>query len=73
MVFGAISGASSTNTITILGIDEADSLQGQVSWVSPVARSLLKAHVGDVVRLATPAGVQTLEVLLVVYPAPSEA
>jgi len=38
-----------------------------------VARSLLKAHVGDVVRLATPAGVQTLEVLLVVYPAPAEA
>ena len=57
-------------TVTILGIDEADSLQGQVSWVSPVARSLLKAHVGDVVRLSTPAGVQTLEVLLVVYPAP---
>jgi transcription elongation factor GreB len=57
-------------TITILGIDEADSLQGQVSWVSPVARSLLKAHVGDVVRLATPSGVQTLEVLSVVYPAP---
>jgi transcription elongation factor GreB len=58
-------------TITILGIDEADSLQGQVSWVSPVARSLLKAHVGDVVRLATPLGVQNLEVLSVVYPAPS--
>ena len=58
-------------TVTILGIDEADSLQGQVSWVSPVARSLLKAHVGDVVRLATPSGVQTLEVLSVIYPAPS--
>jgi transcription elongation factor GreB len=59
-------------TVTILGIDEADSLQGQVSWVSPVARSLLKAHVGDVVRLATPAGVQTLEVLSVAYPTPPE-
>ena len=59
-------------TVTILGIDEADSLKGQVSWVSPVARSLLKAHVGDVVRLATPAGAQTLEVLSVVYPAPPE-
>jgi len=58
-------------TITILGIDEADSLQGQVSWVSPVARSLLKSRVGDEVRLTTPAGVQTLEVLSVVYPAPS--
>ena len=58
-------------TITILGIDEADSLHGQVSWVSPVARSLLKSRVGDEVRLTTPAGVQTLEVLSVVYPAPS--
>ena len=58
-------------TVTILGIDEADSLQGQVSWVSPVARSMLKAHVGDVVRLPTPAGVQSLEVLSVEYPKPS--
>jgi len=54
-----------------LGIDEADSLHGQVSWVSPVARSLLKSRVGDEVRLTTPAGVQTLEVLSVVYPAHS--
>ena len=58
-------------TITILGIDEADSLQGQVSWVSPVARSLLKSRVGDEVRLTTPAGVQTLEVLSVAYPKPN--
>ncbi|NBX54586.1 MAG: transcription elongation factor GreB [Betaproteobacteria bacterium] len=58
-----------TNTITILGIDEADALQGQVSWVSPVARSLLKAQVGDVVRLVSPAGVQELEVIAVTYPA----
>ena len=57
-------------TITILGIDEADSLQGQVSWVSPVARSLLKSRVGDEVRLITPAGLQALEVLSVAYPKP---
>jgi transcription elongation factor GreB len=56
-----------------LGIDEADSLQGQVSWVSPVARCLLKAHVGDVVRLISPAGVQELEVMAVTYPAPEQA
>jgi len=62
-----------TKTITILGIDEADSLQGQVSWVSPVARCLLKAHVGDVVRLISPAGVQELEVMAVTYPAPEQA
>lgn len=57
-------------TITILGIDEADSAQAQVSWVSPIARTLLKAHVGDVARLVTPAGVEEIEVLRVQYPAP---
>ena len=57
-------------TVTILGIDEADSAQGQVSWISPIARALLKAHEGDVVKLATPAGVQEIEVLEVSYPAP---
>ncbi len=55
-------------TITILGIDEADSLNGQVSWVSPIARALLKSKVGDVVRLQTPAGIQDIEVIQVSYP-----
>ena len=55
-------------TITIMGIDEADSLQGQVSWISPIARALLKARVGDEVRLVTPQGVQEIEVLDVRYP-----
>ena len=54
--------------VTILGIDEADSLQGQVSWISPIARALLKARVGDEVRLVTPQGVQEIEVLDVRYP-----
>jgi len=57
-------------TVTILGIDEADTLQGQTSWVSPVARALTKAKVGDEVSLVTPHGVQLLEVLRVEYPAP---
>ena len=56
-------------TITILGIDEADSAQGQVSWISPIARALLKAKEGDVVKLVTPAGAQEVEVLRVSYPA----
>src|SRR5215217_198899 len=43
-------------TVTILGIDEADSAHGQVSWISPIARALLKAREGDVVKLVTPAG-----------------
>lgn len=58
-------------TVTILGVDEADSARGQISWISPVARALLKARVGDVVRLALPGGVQELEVLAVQYPAPA--
>jgi transcription elongation factor GreB len=41
-----------------------------VSWISPIARALLKANAGDVVRLATPVGVQQIEILEVRYPAP---
>jgi transcription elongation factor GreB len=57
-------------TVTILGIDEADSLQGQVSWISPIARTLLKSQVGDVLKLMTPSGVLEIEVLDVQYPQP---
>jgi transcription elongation factor GreB len=55
-------------SLTIVGIDEADSALGQVSWVSPVARVLLKAREGDEVQLPTPGGVRTLEILEVTYP-----
>ena len=58
-------------TVTIMGIDEADSAQGQVSWISPIARALLKSREGDVVKLATPLGIQEIEVLQVSYPAPA--
>ena len=58
-------------TVTIMGIDEADSLQGQVSWVSPIARALLKSREGDQLKLPTPAGVLEIEVLQVTYPAPA--
>ena len=61
----------SETQVTILGIDEVDSAQGQISWVSPVAQALLKASVGDEVRLRTPAGWETLELLEVSYPAPA--
>jgi transcription elongation factor GreB len=57
-------------TITIRGIDEADSGAGEVSWIAPIARVLLRTHVGDTVRLATPAGNRDIEVLAVTYPAP---
>jgi transcription elongation factor GreB len=57
-------------TIRIIGVDEAESAQGEVSWIAPIARALLKARVGDEVRLTTPRGVEVLEVLEVSYPAP---
>jgi len=56
-------------TVTIRGVDEAVSAQGEVSWVSPIARTLLKARQGDVLKLVTPAGAVEIEVILVSYPA----
>ena len=54
-------------TITIAGVDETDSAKGRVSWISPVARALIKAREGDTVFLKTPAGPEELEVLEVSY------
>jgi transcription elongation factor GreB len=53
--------------LSIVGIDEADTTQGYVSWISPVARALLRAREGDTVSVATPAGIEELEVLEVAY------
>ncbi len=58
-------------TVTILGVDEADSAKGQVSWIAPIATALLRAREGDEVKLMTPVGVQEIEVLTVSYPAPA--
>ena len=55
-------------TITIKGIDEADSLHGEISWVAPIARVLLKARVGDELQLMTPGGLEEIEVVEVRYP-----
>ena len=60
-------------TVTITGVDEADNLSGDVSWVSPIARALIKARIGDEVQFATPGGPETLEVLEVRYPEPGGA
>ncbi len=57
-------------TITIKGIDESDSLAGEVSWIAPIARALLKAREGDEVSLVTPGGVEKIEVVEVRYPTP---
>jgi transcription elongation factor GreB len=60
--------AGDERTVTIVGIDEAEPLEGRISWVSPVARSLLKSREGDVVSLPTPEGKQELEVIKIEYP-----
>jgi len=57
-----------TNTVTIVGVDEIDPLQGKISWISPVARTLTKAREGDTVTLNTPAGMEELVILDVSYP-----
>jgi transcription elongation factor GreB len=58
-------------TVTILGVDEADISRGEVSLHSPIARALLRARVGDAVRVQTPSGPEELEVLAIAYPAPA--
>ena len=58
-------------TVTIKGVDEVDNLQGEISWVSPIARALLKARVGDELQLMTPGGLEQIEVVEVRYPVPS--
>ena len=62
--------AGGERTVTIMGIDEANSATGEVSWISPIARTLLKAHTGDVLKLVMPGKVEEIEVLKVSYPAP---
>ena len=59
--------AGQEHTIRIVGIDEADASVGDVSWISPIARALLKAHEGDTVKLPTPSGVQHLDIVEVKY------
>ena len=55
-------------TVMLVGIDEANLEAGRISWISPVARALLKAQVGDLVTVRTPAGPEELEVLAIGYP-----
>jgi transcription elongation factor GreB len=72
--FGAsvtfVNGMGESRTVTIKGIDEVEQLAGEVSWVSPIARALLKARQGDEVTLVTPRGPERIEIVAVRYPAP---
>ncbi len=56
-------------TYSIVGIDEADVSRGRISWISPLAKALIKAHEGDSVTVRTPAGDETLEIVKVQYQA----
>src|SRR3954471_4895393 len=69
--FGArvrLKGGEGEKTVRIVGIDEVDPARGDVSWISPIARALLKARAGDAVTLRTPAGEEKIEILHVEYP-----
>jgi transcription elongation factor GreB len=59
--------AGETREVTIVGADEVDPAAGRVSWISPVAKALLKAREGDSVLLRSPAGEEKLEILEVRY------
>ena len=54
-------------SFSIVGIDEADASGGRISWVSPLARTLIKSREGDVLRMQTPAGIREIEILEVAY------
>jgi transcription elongation factor GreB len=58
---------SGKTTITIVGVDEADLSRDEVSWLSPIARALMKAREGDVVELRAPAGIEEIEVIEIRY------
>jgi len=54
-------------TVSIVGVDEIDTGRGYISWVSPMARALIKAREGDTVTLQTPGGTEELEIARVRY------
>jgi transcription elongation factor GreB len=60
-------GAGAERTVSIVGIDEIDTARGYISWISPMARALLKAREGDTVVVRTPGGPEELEVVSVRY------
>lgn len=61
--------AGQQHTYRIVGMDEVDLTRGRVSWMSPIARALLKAREGDTVRFEAPGGIQQLDILEVRYEA----
>ena len=74
--FGAtviyLDGQERERSVRIVGVDEVRSEAGEISWISPVARALLRAREGDAVEVRTPQGRETLEVLEISYDASRE-
>lgn len=58
----------SEQTVSIVGVDEADLAAGKISWLSPVAKALMKARKGDIIELRTPSGLDSLEIIGIHYP-----
>jgi transcription elongation factor GreB len=57
------------HTVSIVGLDEVDLSRARVSWISPIAKALLRRQPGDTVRVATPAGMEEIEIVDVRYEA----
>ena len=71
VTYAYVNGGREERTITIVGVDEVDTKRGHVSWISPIAKALLKRRNGDVAVLATPTGEQEIEILKVRYRPPA--
>ena len=67
VTYAYVRGGRDERIVTIVGVDEVDTKRGQVSWLSPIARVLLKRRSGDIVTLATPAGEAEIEIIGVRY------
>jgi len=69
--FGAtvtyVTGDEKQHTVKLVGVDEADVSQGKISWISPLAKGLLKSRQGDSFELRTPGGVESIEVVKIAY------
>lgn len=59
--------SETAHTVTIVGVDEVDAARGHISWISPVAKALLKAREGDTVQVRTPQGAELIEVVEIRY------
>jgi transcription elongation factor GreB len=73
VTYAYVRGGKDERVVTIVGVDEVDTKRGQVSWLSPIARVLLKRKTGDIVLLATPSGEAEIEIIGVKYGAGATA